>query len=225
MKKLIKPQFVHQSKGWMVVFKPATVPVQKDKTKDVSLQSLVESNLSKEVHIHTRLDRPVSGLVLLTTQKPARQHFVNLGESKGVTKRYLCVVKKGEMEAEGEFSHWLLHDKKRKRASISREKVEGAKAVKLKYKKIAELENYLVLDLHLESGKFHQIRSQLAFEGFPIKGDVKYGARRANKDRSIYLHAYGLEFEDPYGEQINLSFAPQEDTLWSLAWLAKNEKE
>ncbi len=224
MKKSIENLFVRQEKGWMVLNKPATLAIQADKTKDESLKELVDEKLSTSLHFHNRLDRPVSGLVLASTKKKAQLHFTKQASSGKIIKHYLAIVEKAEIPAEGHIVHYHYHNQKAFKATVKDKMFEGAKRVALDYEVIETLDRYLVLDVKIISGKFHQIRSQLSAIGTAIKGDVKYMARRSNRDRSIYLHAYELAFV-PFGEKepISITAAPPEDTLWDLAWAAKNK--
>jgi 23S rRNA pseudouridine1911/1915/1917 synthase len=106
--------------------------------------------------------------------------------------------------------------KKNKKAYQSKKGQKGKKAI-LSYKTLARTDRYHLLDIDLLSGRFHQIRAQLSLIGCPIKGDVKYGARRANKDRSIHLHAWKISFVHPFnGESINITAPWPDDPVWNV---------
>lgn len=188
------------------------IPVQDDNTKDMSLWTLAEMYSKNKLHLINRLDRPVSGLCLF--QKKSDGKKLNL--VKILQKRYTAIVKKNEMAPSGTLTHYLYKDAKRKMAVLSAEPKEHFTKVELQYEIIQVLDNYNVLKIELLQGKFHQIRAQLSFAGAPIKGDVKYGARRKNSDRFIHLHCSEIEIMHPTKKtKINIEGPlPSEDTLW-----------
>jgi len=205
--------------------KPAGMPSQKDKTGDKSILDLAEIYAKRKLQLLHRLDRPVSGLILLSKEKNFTQHFIKMQESGKVRKTYLAICAKGKVNKAGTWVDELSKDSRTKKAYIG--KTAESKEVRLDYEVVQELENYLVLKIVLSSGRFHQIRAQLAHRKLFIKGDVKYGARRSNKDRSIYLHAYSISIPaaGPY-EKVELKTIPQKgDTLWDLVFNGQEEKK
>jgi len=126
----------------------------------------------------------------------------------------------------GTLVNHLVHDKKNQKARVSQTATDKTREASLDYKIIKALDKYTIVELSLTSGKFHQIRVQLSECGHPIKGDVKYGARRGNKDRSIHLHARKLVFKDLHKkEQSYMAAFPSDDSLWKLATEAYSESE
>ncbi len=179
---------IYEDKDIIVVNKPSGINTQDDQTGDLSLMSWIEKIKNRRLHIINRIDRPVSGIVLFSKNKIGNQLYNHQQE---LSKEYLAITKTIEPR-EGELKHFLFRDGRRKKAYVSEEKKPSYKECHLSYKTIHELDNYNVISIETHTGRFHQIRAQLAHIKVPIRGDVKYGARRANKDRSIDLHAYKM---------------------------------
>lgn len=198
---------IHQDAQLIVVDKPAGIPVQGDRTGDPSLLDMVRTTgPTMEVGSPHRLDRPVSGLVVFTVGKEALRKMDLAFREHRVVKTYLAIVE-GRPPMQGELVNRIGHHGGSRKAWVE----PGAgtadiTSVRLSYSLKAGGERYSVLEVQPEGGAFHQIRAQLAAAGHPIKGDVKYGARRGERDRSIGLHAWKLEFDHPAtGERLQLS--------------------
>jgi len=197
--------------------KPPGIPVQEDKTGDKSLLQLAEIySKSKPFLIH-RIDRPASGVVIFAKNKRAVGVLSDQFKERKATKKYLAVVKNKPEEEEATLSHYLLKHQKSNKSEPVAEGTPGSKLAELKYKLLGSSDNYHLLELELLTGRHHQIRAQLAAIGNPIKGDVKYGFRRSNKDRSIHLHAWKLTFEHPISEEVvNLTAEPPAGPVWDF---------
>lgn len=200
---------------FIVAVKPSGMPSAPDQTGHANLKNMLEAYSKHDLHIITRTDRPVSGLSLFAKSQNAARNLSNQIKEDTIYKSYLAIVEKAPEEEIGELVHYLFKGRSNKSIIVD----EGHKAAKkaiLTYTTIAKLENYTVLKVELKTGRFHQIRSQLAHIGCPIKGDVKYGARRKNKDRSICLHAYELAFDHPVTkERKSYKVLPDmTDSLW-----------
>lgn len=204
---------VENNNQFLVMNKPFGMPVQDDLSGDDSLLKMAQNYCKHPVHILNRLDRPVGGLVVFS--KKLNTH-AQLSKQK-ILKKYIALVE-GKLEnKEGVLTHFLKKNGKLKKAFCS-DVDNGGKKSTLKYKVLKELEKYTVLEIGLETGRFHQIRSQMGHIGHPIKGDVKYGARRKNQDRSINLIAYYIELQHPVSHKkmnFNADF-PEGDSLWSI---------
>ncbi len=174
---------------WIICNKQAGIPSTPDKSGDNDMLSIAEHYVGKTLFPVHRLDRPVSGCILFSKTK-ASQH--RLSQPGAMIKRYLAVIPSGSVDPQGMLRHHLVHDKKARKARCYDVPVEGSKIAELTYHTTLALERYDVLHIELGTGRFHQIRAQLAAIGLPVRGDVKYGARRSNPDRSIDLHAYQL---------------------------------
>ena len=133
-----------------------------------------------------------------------------------IKKKYLALVEKKNIKKEGVLRNFLKKNSKKNKSFVVDEISKNAKEAILEYKIIKTLKNYLLLDILLVTGRHHQIRSQLANIGCVIKGDVKYGAKRANKDKSICLHAKNIEFIHPITKaKISLDANPPKSNIWS----------
>lgn len=209
---------IEQSKDYIVADKPSGLLSQKGKNaSDKDLLSILQKKTKAKLHLLNRIDRPVSGLLLLSFNSKFNQHFVKL-QSEGKVDKYYIGIVEGQIESdELTYTDYLYHHRKLRKAFISKEEKKDYKVVELKATKILSLDRYTVLKIHINQGKFHQIRSQLAFHGFPIKGDVKYGARRGNKDKSISLHSFELKFQTRAGEFKQFTAElPKNDNLWNI---------
>ncbi|MBK7872992.1 MAG: RNA pseudouridine synthase [Saprospiraceae bacterium] len=196
--------------------KPANVPVQDDKTADKSLLSLGEIYAKSSLHLIHRLDRPATGIVLFAKTHGALTALNEQFKNKEVRKTYLAVVKNMPPESEGMLIHFLKKNERQNRSIISENEVSGSKKAELYYKIIKSIENYHLLEIDLITGRHHQIRAQLAAIGCPVKGDDKYGFKRANSDHSIHLHAWKLRFRHPVSGEMEEIIAPvpSHDSVW-----------
>jgi 23S rRNA pseudouridine1911/1915/1917 synthase len=198
--------------------------VQGDKTGDAPLSDFVKQYIkvsaSKpgEVFLGTvhRIDRPVSGIVLFAKTSKALARLNEMFQKKEITKTYWAVVKNKPPQTEGRLEHFLLKDEAKNKSKAHVNQVKNSLISVLEYKIIASSEKYYLLEVNPHTGRHHQIRAQLSAMGCPIKGDVKYGARRGNPDRSICLHAYALRFEHPIkGEKVEITAAVPKNEAWA----------
>ena len=195
--------------------KPVTLPVQNDKTGDKTLLDLAEIYTQSKLQLIHRLDRPASGVVLFAKNKKALAHLNLQFQERKIKKTYLAVVKNLPQEKEGKLIHFLIKNQKKNISFASTEEKPNSKKAELNYRHLASIENYHLLEIELITGRHHQIRAQFAAINCPIKGDVKYGFRRSNKDRSIHLHAWKLGFQHPITKKNVIIEAPlPEETVW-----------
>ena len=195
--------------------KPPGMPVQADKTGDKSLLQLAEIYCKSKLYPVHRLDRPASGVVVFAKTKTAVGSLNDQFKERTVRKTYLAVVKDLPPEKEGTAAHFLQKNQEKNRSLVKGEKGVGGKEAELKYRVLGSSDNYHLLEVQPLTGRHHQIRAQLAAMGCPIKGDVKYGSRRGNKDRSSHLHAWKLEFKHPFSSETTLLTAdPPADVVW-----------
>ncbi len=196
--------------------KPATLTVQSDKTGDKALIDLAEIYTKSRLSLIHRLDRPASGIVLFSKTKKATQTLNAQFQDRKIQKKYLAVVKNKPAEVSGSIVHYLRKNQKDNRTTAFEKEVAHSKKAELNYKLIGSIENYHLLEIDLITGRHHQIRSQLSAIGCPIKGDVKYGFKRGNKDRSINLHAWKLAFNHPVTkERVELIADLPDDSVWN----------
>ena len=202
--------------------KPGDI-VQKDKTNDISLLEIVKEYLKRKYNkpgnvylglIH-RIDRPTSGLVMFAKTSKALSRMNNMLKGKMIVKTYWAITKNKPEKESSQLVHWLKkNEKKNKSTHFSRETKNAKKAI-LDYTIIKKLENYFLLEIIMGSGRHHQIRCQLQAIGCPIKGDLKYGAKRSNSDGSIDLHAKHLKFIHPVTKkEVNLNAPVRENKIW-----------
>lgn len=195
--------------------KPSGIPVQSDKTGDKAFVSLAEIYTKSTLHLIHRIDRPASGVVLFAQNKKALAHLNNQFQNRKVEKIYLAVVPNKPIEKEGTLIHYVQKNGRKNRSFASDEQKANSKKAELTYRILDSIDNYHLLEIKLKTGRHHQIRAQLAAMDCPIKGDVKYGFRRGNKDRSIHLHAWKLSFRHPISNLKETLVAPiPEEVVW-----------
>ncbi|MBK9148933.1 MAG: RluA family pseudouridine synthase [Flavobacteriales bacterium] len=201
------------SDPWLLaVCKPAGMPVQADPTGDEDLLTLLRRERKElALELAHRIDRPVSGLVLLARTAEANTALQSLFRERRMDKRYWAIVEGRVEVVQAELRHGIAHDARRHKAIVSKT-AEGEEAV-TRARLLAQGDRYALVECLPEGGAFHQIRAQLAAWGHCIMGDVKYGARRAMKDRSIGLHARSLRFTHPFTNAEVLVEAPSPSTM------------
>ena len=163
-----------------------------------------------------RLDRPVSGLVLFAKTSKALSRMNTLFREDKVKKTYHAIVENPPRENEGTLRHWLKKNEAQNKSYIVPKGTAGAKEAILHYRRLGDSDRYTLLEVDLETGRHHQIRTQLSGMGCIIKGDLKYGAKRSNPDGSISLHARRISFVHPFTrEEITVTAPyPDSDNLW-----------
>lgn len=186
------PEIVFENTEIIIVNKPVGLPSQSDLTGDASLLEIFESERRQKLHLINRLDRPVSGAILLAKSERTQNIFQN---EVNIFKSYIAIVNPVSFESMW-LENFLTKDGKRRKAYVQESSENTLTKARMLVHKVASLNRYDVLQLQLMKGRFHQIRCQLGHISSPIKGDVKYGARRANKNRSIDLHAFGIYIPD-----------------------------
>lgn len=218
----IGDHILYNNNQLIAVNKPAGAATQPDGSADKSMQELVEIYCKHPVQIIHRLDRPASGVLLFAKNKRAVAHLHKQFADRKVKKVYWAVVEQKPDPTSGELKDDLIFNKNVNKAFTSDDD-EKSKSAELSYQLVAESDRYFLLEVALKTGRQHQIRAQLSGINCPIKGDVKYGARRSNKDRSIHLHARQLEFQHPINGKIEHLEAPApQEVLWQ--YFEKAEK-
>jgi 23S rRNA pseudouridine1911/1915/1917 synthase len=196
--------------------KPAGIPVQTDKTGDKSMLEIAEIFTKSKIHLVHRIDRPVSGVVLFAKTPKSLASINEQFKSRSLKKTYWAVVQNKPEKDEGTLEHYIIKNSKKNLSFASDEEKPESKKGVLHYNVLGSIENYHLLEIELESGRHHQIRAQLKAIGSPIKGDVKYGFRRGNRDRSIHLHARQLEFIHPVSKEKEVITAdPADEVIWN----------
>ncbi|APU66879.1 RluA family pseudouridine synthase [Christiangramia flava] len=217
-------QVLYEDNHIIVVNKRPGDIVQGDKTGDKPLSEVVKSFLKEKYNkpgnvylgvVH-RLDRPTSGIVLFSKTSKALPRLNKLFQQKDAKKTYWAIVKNRPPQEQDRLVHYMKRNSKQNKSYAHIKEVPDSKKAILHYQLIQELDNYFVLRIDLETGRHHQIRSQLSAIGCPIKGDLKYGFDRSNKDASIHLHARELQFIHPVKNELVHVIAPApDDSLWN----------
>ena len=186
----------------IVVSKRSGEIVQGDKTGDTPLSETVKQYI-KEAYakpgdvflgvVH-RLDRPVSGLVMFARTSKALARLNKMFAEGEVHKTYWAITKNCPAEQQGTLVHWLVRNEQQNKSYAYDHEVPHSKRAVLDYRVLGHSDNYHLLEINLKTGRHHQIRCQLAAIGCPIKGDLKYGAKRSNPDGSISLQAHSMQF-------------------------------
>lgn len=211
----------------IIVRKEAGEIVQGDKTGDTPLSETVKAYLKEKYSkpgnvfcgvVH-RIDRPVTGVVLFAKTSKALTRLNEMLKKGEIHKTYWALVEGKRKDKEGEIESWLLSDGRTNKTKVVAPDTPGAKYSKLKYKVIAEGDRYSILEVTLLTGRKHQIRVQLSSTGTPIKGDLKYGARRSNIGGGISLLAKRIEFIHPVSKQ---PVAVETDILPEMAKILEN---
>lgn len=208
------PTILFQDDHLLAVDKPAGLPVQPDRSGDPSLLDAVQA-LSPGAHLVHRIDRPVSGVVVFALTREVAAILGELFRDQRLEKVYWAIVH-GKVEGEKEWRHWLMGDQRVRKSRRVAEGSEGAQEARVKVRPLAIGDRYTLIELRPDQGRFHQLRAQCAAAGHAIKGDVKYGARRGEKDRSIALHARSIAFAHPATRQPLTIMAPAPSSpLWN----------
>lgn len=162
-----------------------------------------------------RLDRPTSGIVLFAKTSKALPRLNKLFSEGKTQKTYWVVVSAPPPNGEDTLTHWLVRNPKQNKSYAHKNEVPNSKKAILSYRLLKTLDNYYLLEIDLKTGRHHQIRAQLAAIGCIIKGDLKYGAQRSNKNGSIHLHARELSLIHPVKQEpIEFTANPPADAIW-----------
>ncbi|MBT1704671.1 RluA family pseudouridine synthase [Chryseosolibacter indicus] len=215
---------IYEDNHLLVVNKASGILVQGDETGDTPLVELCKEYIKEKykkpgavfLGVVHRLDRPVSGIVVLARTSKALERMNALFREKQTRKTYWAVVDKKPKQPEDKLVHWLLKDEKKNKTTAFPRKTLNALESELSYKLIKNVSALFLLQVNPITGRPHQIRVQLASIGCPIVGDVKYGSSAANSDGSICLHAKKLEFVHPVkNEPMTFEAEPPSTEYWS----------
>ena len=216
-------QVIYEDNHIIIVNKESGEIVQGDKTGDTPLSEEVKAYIKEKyakpglvfLGVVHRLDRPVSGLVIFARTSKALQRLNDMFRKGEVHKTYWAAVQQRPREVEGTLENWLVRNEKQNKSYAYDREVPNSKKAILNYKLIGQTTCYSILEINLLTGRHHQIRCQLSAMGCPIKGDLKYGAKRSNPDGSISLLARRVEFIHPVSKKQIIVEAPlPKDNLW-----------
>jgi 23S rRNA pseudouridine1911/1915/1917 synthase len=216
-------QVLHEDNHLIIVNKRAGDIVQGDKTGDKPLSDVVKEyvkdkyNKPGAVYLGTvhRLDRPTSGVVIYARTSKALERLNKMLREKTIKKTYWAVVKNQPKKSADTLINYLKKNPKNNKSTAYLKEIDGSKKAILHYTILKKLDNYSLIEVDLETGRHHQIRVQLSNIGSSIKGDLKYGAKRSNKDGSIHLHARKIEFIHPVNKELIKVTAPTpKEPIW-----------
>ena len=199
--------------------------VQGDKTGDKPLSEVVKEYIANKYNkpgkvflgvVH-RLDRPTSGIVIFARTSKALERLNKMLREKTIKKTYWAVVKNAPQKQQDTLVNYLKKNPKNNKSKAYSKEIKDSKRAVLHYKTINKSDHYTLLEIDLETGRHHQIRCQLANVDSPIKGDLKYGFNRSNKNGGIHLHARKIEFVHPVKKEIVSFMAPvPKDVVWEV---------
>ena len=216
-------QIVYEDNHLLIVNKPAGMLVQGDKTGDIALveecKKYIKEKYKKPGNVFLglvhRLDRPVSGLVVLARTSKALERMNKIFHDRKIQKKYWAVVKKKPTESSNRLVSWLKKDPSRNIVSAYKKEIPGSQKAELRYRILGRLNEHFLLEVEPLTGRPHQIRVQLSEMGCPIRGDLKYGFHKPNKDGNINLHARSLYFIHPIKKDpVSVIASLPEDKFW-----------
>lgn len=219
------PNIIYEDNHLLVINKPGGMLSQGDQTGDASIVDMYKHYLKKKYNkpgnvflglVH-RLDRPVSGVMVLAKTGKALSRLTGQFREKTIEKYYYALVKTKPPLPAQQLEHYLLKNRKQNKSYVNKTSGKEAKKAVLDYKTVGASDNYHLLKVRLLTGRHHQIRCQLAHIGCPVKGDLKYGFPRSNPDGGISLHAGELEITHPVSKERKVFTAPFPDgDIWHL---------
>lgn len=220
-----KPEIIYEDNHLIIVNKPSGLLVQGDRSGDMPLQEIVRAYLKDKYGkpgnvfcgvVH-RIDRPAQGLVIFAKTSKALTRLNEMLRRGEIHKTYLTLVEGTPARAEAELSHYLVSDPNTNRTRLVAPTHTGARDGRLHYRVLGRGEHYSLIAVRLFTGRKHQIRCQMSSIGTPIRGDLKYGARRSNRGGGISLLAWRLEFEHPVSHRRIVVEAPlPPERLWHI---------
>lgn len=217
-------EVLYEDNHIIAVNKTCNEIVQGDKTGDAPLSEIVKAYIKEKYNkpgdvflgVTHRLDRPTSGVVLFARTSKALTRLNEMFKShEQIRKTYWAIVQGCPKVPEARLENWLTRNEQLNKSFIAKPGAKESKLAILSYKSLVRGEHYTLLEINLETGRHHQIRCQLAAIGCPVKGDLKYGAKRSNPDGGICLHARKIEFIHPVSKEYICITAPvPDDALW-----------
>ena len=203
-----------EDEHFIAVLKPGGMPAQPDRSGSSSVLDVLNAGRSSPLLLTHRLDRPVSGTMMLAKSVRAAAALNELFRSGAVDKFYWAIVE-GHVATDAEWRHRLFEDKRTRKARVVKEDHDDGHVAVTRMRVLARGERYSLIELKPVEGRFHQLRAQCGASGHPIKGDVKYGARRGEVERTIGLHARSIAFTHPFTDAtLTISAPPPATNLW-----------
>jgi len=217
-----KLEVLHENNDYLVVNKAAGLISEKSSYEAVTVETQVHDHLLKSkqkpyIGIVHRLDRVTSGVLILAKKRSILVEFNTLFSSRKVQKTYLAIVKNKPAKNKGNLVNFLIKNIKEKRADIIQSKSKNSLNCMLSYQVIDKNDFGYLLEIKPKTGRFHQIRAQLANIGLPIIGDEKYGSDQEYLPLSICLHAWKLAYKVSGSKEFQTFEAPlPNDDFWAF---------
>jgi len=222
---MISSRILYEDNHLIAINKKSSEIVQGDKTGDKTLPDYIKEYLKTKFNkpgnvfcgvIH-RLDRPTSGVLLFARTSKGLSRMNKQFKDKAIKKTYWAILENRPEKESDTLVHFLKKNEKQNKSYVSDKNTKGAKEAVLTYKLLASSDRFHLIEVHLKTGRHHQIRAQFSSMGCCVKGDLKYGAKRSNKDGSICLHSRALEFTHPTTQDVIKLKAPlPQNTFWQL---------
>jgi 23S rRNA pseudouridine1911/1915/1917 synthase len=218
-------EILYEDNHIIAINKPPGMMVQSDKAGNKGMDDVIKEYLRVKYNkkgeaflgVAHRIDRPVSGVVLFAKRSKPLKRLNEMFREKEIKKTYWAVVANKPEKQTGHLINWLKKNEQKNISQAYDHEVKGSLKCELDYQWLKSIDNYHLLEVNPLTGRHHQIRVQLAKMGCPIKGDVKYGARRGNGDGSIHLHARKVQFMHPMRDEMIEIVAPvpKGDNVWT----------
>jgi len=222
----VQKRIIYEDNHLLIVNKLPGELVQGDKTGDSplleDLREYIRLSAAKPGNVFMglthRLDRPCSGVLVFAKTSKALERMNEIFREGLAEKIYWAVTEVTPAPFSGTLVHSLKKNEKQNKSYIVDKGTAGSKEAVLHYKHLQTGDRYALSEIQLITGRHHQIRAQLSASGWPVKGDLKYGASRSNKDGSVHLHALSLTFTHPVKKERMrfTAFPPAMDVLWQF---------
>mgnify|MGYP001193269838 FL=1 len=220
----MKNWILYEDNHLIIVNKPPKIPVQGDRTGDLSLIDIAKKYIKERdkkpgnvfMGLPHRIDRPTSGIVVLSKTSKSLSRMTKIFKERRVKKVYWAIVKKKLHKDQATLINFLKKNQIKNKSFASKDKKNGFLKSELNYHFKQKIDSYYLYEVELITGRHHQIRAQFSYAGSPIKGDVKYGANAPNKNGSIHLHSRNIEFKHPVNDKtINITASPpKKEIIW-----------
>jgi len=210
---------IFENKHWLAVNKIPKLSVEKSPYGEPTIESRVFDHVSKAyrnpyIGIIHRLDRVTTGVLLFAKRKSTLRKINEQFRNREVQKTYLAIVEEAPEKSKGTLINFLSKDRPTRKGIVNATKIKGSVECTLSYEVIGKNKFGHLLMVKPITGKFHQIRVQLAHIGCPILGDAKYGATKNDSPNAVALHAWKLAFTNPTTEMPIELMAPLQENEW-----------
>lgn len=219
----MNPEILFEDNHLLIINKKAGELAQGDETGDIplidSLKDYIKQRDNKPGNVFLglvhRLDRPTSGVLIFAKTSKALTRMNEMFQKRNIDKVYRAIVQSKPPKDFERLEHYLKKNPKNNKTTVYSKPTADAKKAILEYTYLGALDSFHCVEVKLFTGRSHQIRAQLSSVGCPIKGDLKYGAKRSNPNGSICLHAHRITFEHPVKKEELTIVAPvPKDAIW-----------